>query len=405
MRLTVARIAKLTCPPGKSEVLYFDDACPGLAVRVRPSGRKTFVVVTRIGHGRSAPLRKLTVGPVDRIPLQAARDRARELVAKAAMGSDPAAEERRRREGRLAVALEAYAADLERRRIVNREKWMRLLRRELLGRFGDVELTTLDRPSLLDAMQRIEAEGFPAKAADFRQRTAVFLNWCVDRGLLPASPLAGWRRPRASRAEKLERPGRALEDHEIPLVWQAFDAATDPIFRAYLRILLLLGQRRTETALMRWDDVDLDAALWTIPAEVTKSGRAHRVPLPPEVVRILEGLPRLAGCDLVFPGRHGRPMTGWSKRMRPVQARSRELGLAPWTLHDLRRTVRTGLARLGVSDAVAERILAHAPRDHLLAVYDRSDRLAEMREALERWTRHVTGLVRAETAEIVALRP
>ncbi len=405
MRLTVARIAKLTCPPGKSEALYFDDACPGLAVRVRPSGRRTFVVVTRVGHGRSAPLRKFTIGPVDRIPLQAARDRARELIAKAAVGVDLAAEERRRREGRLSVALEAYAADLERRRIVNREKWMRLLRRELLGRCGDVGLDKLDRATLVDIMEDIEAGGQRAKAADFRQRTAVFLGWCVARGLLPASPLAGWRRPRASRAEKLERPGRALEDHEIPLAWQAFDAAADPIFRAYLRILLLLGQRRTETALMRWEDVDLDAALWTIPAEVTKSGRAHRVPLPPEVVGILKGLPRLAGCDLVFPGRHGRPMTGWSKRMRPVQARSRELGLAPWVLHDLRRSLRTGLARLGVSDAVAERVLNHAPRDHLFAVYNRHDHLAEMRDALERWARHVTGLVRAETAEIVALRP
>ncbi len=159
-----------------------------------------------------------------------------------------------------------------------------------------------------------------------------------------------------------------------------------------------------KTALMRWPDVDLDAGIWTIPAETTKSGREHRVPVPREVVAILATLPKLAGSELVFPGRGGAPMTGWSKRMRPVHAASRELGLEPWTLHDLRRTVRTGLARLGVRDEIAERVIGHAVRDHLLATYDRSDRLEEMREALAMWAGHVLELVGGRTAEIPALR-
>lgn len=104
----------------------------------------------------------------------------------------------------------------------------------------------------------------------------MFLGWCVDEGLLPANPLAGWRQPRRTRAERLERPGRALADGELAALWTACEA-NGSTFAAYLRSLLLTGQRRTETALMRWKDVDLGGGVWTIPAAVTKSGREHRV--------------------------------------------------------------------------------------------------------------------------------
>ncbi len=403
IRFTTRRIAALACPPGRDRVAIFDTEQPGLAVRVTRSGGKSWYAIYRVGSGRSGRVRWHRIADVEKMALAEARRRAREILGNAARGRDPVAEERRARFGRLAEAIEAYAADLDRRGVVNRRKWVVLLERELLGRFGDVPLGGLDRRSLAAVVAEIEARGMKGKAADFRQRVGGFLNWCVDRGLLQASPLAGWRRPRKSRAERLDRPGRALEDREIPVLWRAFEAAPDPFFRAYLRTLLLLGQRRTETALMRWPDVDLDAGIWTIPAETTKSGREHRVPLPREVVAILATLPGLVGSELVFPGRSGAPMTGWSKRMRPVHAASRELGLEPWTLHDLRRTVRTGLARLGVRDEIAERVIGHAVRDHLLATYDRSDRLEEMREALTLWAGHVLGLVRGETAEILAL--
>ncbi len=392
IRFTTRRIVALTCPEGRRHIDLFDADQAGLALRVTGTGTRTFYAVYRVGAGRAGKVRWQKIGRHPEIGPAEARRRAREILGQVVRGVDPASEERKARVGRLGAAIDAYAADCERRRLVAAKVRVNLLRRELLGRFGDVPLDSLDRRSLTMAVAELEAKGLKGKAQEFRTRTAVFLNWCVDQGLLQASPLAGWRRPRRSRAERLERPGRALEDGEIPLLWRAFEASPDPIFTAYLRILLLLGQRRTETALMRWRDVNLNAGLWTIPAEVTKAGREHKVPLPREVIAILATLPRLAGSELVFPGRGGAPMTGWSKRMRPVRAASRELGLEPWTLHDLRRTVRTGLARLGVRDEIAERALNHSVRDVLAAVYDRSDRLEEMREALTLWAGHVLGL-------------
>ena len=230
----------------------------------------------------------------------------------------------------------------------------------------------------------------PARRAISGAKTAVFLGWAVNEGLIAASPLAGWRQPRRSRAERVEQPGRALADAELPALWAAFATAADPFLAAYLRILLLTGQRRTETAAMRWGDVDLPAGVWTIPAEITKVGREHRVPLAHEAAAILGELPRLAGSELVFPGRGGRLMSGWTHRLAPVQAAS---GLARWTLHDLRRTARSGYSALGIDHAIAELNLNHAISDDLVKVYDRHDHWRARADAAARWARHLAGLV------------
>jgi integrase len=394
VRLTAERIRRIECPKGRKYVQVRDAEQCGLVLRVGRSGVRTFYAVFRVGPGRMGQVRWKKLGRFpDEISIAEARRRTRELRGVAARGVDPVAEERRRCGERLAQAVEIYIEDCRQRKLVNIRRYESLLRDELLRRFGDVPLTSLDRRSLMNAIDEIERKGQRGKAKEFRTRVAVFLNWSVDRGFLEVSPLAGYRKPRTSRAERLEQPGRALEDREIPLVWLAFEAADDPFFSAYLKFLLLTGQRRGETVRAQWRDFDLDAAVWTIPAETTKSGREHRVPLSQAALEILGELPRVANCELVFPGRGGRSMTGWSKRMRPVQAASREVGLERWTLHDLRRTVRTGLGRLDVPDPVAERILNHAPRDRLQATYDRSDRLDDMREALERWGSHVKMLV------------
>ncbi len=210
-------------------------------------------------------------------------------------------------------------------------------------------------------------------------------------------PLAGYRNPRRSRSQIVDRPGRALEDWELPILWRCFDAADDPIFAAYLRVLLLSGQRRTETALMAWANVDLGSGVWTIPANVAKSARAHRVPLPAALRALLLGVPRLLGSDLMFPGRGGVPMSGFSKRLLPVYAEAKGGGLAPWTIHDLRRTVRTGLGGLKVLPHVAELALNHALSGELARTYDRGDYWAERADAAERWAAHVWGLVEGDS--------
>jgi integrase len=256
---------------------------------------------------------------------------------------------------------------------------------------------------MVERVEAIEREGLPGKANDFRAKVGAFLNWAASSGLIPANPLTGWRRARRTRAQRLEQAGRALDDAELPILWRAAEAEEDAFFGAYVRILLLSGQRRSETAAMRWRDVDLAAGCWTVPAEVTKAGRMHRVPLPPEAVALLRGLPRLAGTDLVFPGRHGRPMSGWTTRVEDLRRVTAREGMVRWTLHDLRRTVRTGLGRLGVDPQIAELLLNHAIGDELAATYDRGDYWRQRVEAASRWARYMAGLVDGQPEGTIAM--
>src|SRR5690606_54788 len=124
---------------------------------------------------------------------------------------------------------------------------------------------------------------------------------------------------------------------------------------AYLLVRLLCGQRREETARMRWRDLDLDAGIWRIPPEVGKT-RGHDVPLPRLVRVILRGLPH--NGPLVFAGRDGKLMSGWSKRLAPVYAATKEAGMPKWMPGDLRKTMRSGLTALGVPFEVRELMIA-----------------------------------------------
>lgn len=132
---------------------------------------------------------------------------------------------------------------------------------------------------------------------------------------------------------------------------------------------------------MRWQDVDLETTTWIIPAERSKSRREMLVPLSDLAVELPESLPRFEGCDFVFTSRGKRPVSGFSKAREVAE---RESGVTDWRLHDLRRTCRTGLARLGVAEIVAERCLNHAPKG-LSAVYNVHEYPDGKREALQKW--------------------
>lgn len=399
--LTTRRIGNATCPPDRSQTLLYDAVQPGLAVRIYPSGRKTFVVRYRTEGGRRGRAEWYTIGAVGTVSLDDARKAAGIKLGEVAKGDDPAEErreERRRERQRLEPALAAYEKDMADRGVVKRSEYMSLLRRELLDPLGNVDLDTLDQATLVQRINALKAQR-PGTAKELRTRASVFLNWCAAQGLVKVSPLAGYRQPRQTRAQRLalseeKRLARALSDAEIPVVWNAAEAAGWP-FGPYLQTLILTGQRRTETARMRWADLDFERSIWTIPAADTKSGRAHEVPLPAPLIDILRSQPRISRWPYIFPGRTGQPLSGFTKRLKPIHDVTDEADLDRWTLHDLRRTMRTGLTRLGVEEDVAEMMLNHQIGDELRRVYDKHGYPEKRVEAAERWAQHVMGLVRA----------
>ena len=138
--------------------------------------------------------------------------------------------------------------------------------------------------------------------------------------------------------------------------------------------------------------MDLSAATWTIPAELTKNNRQHTVPLTPATLQILSGLPRFHDV-WVFPARgDGGPYVGFSKAKRKLDQVAK---LKDWTLHDLRRTAATGMGKLAVPPHVVERVLNHASGQFkgVAGVYNRFQYLPEMREALNAWDTALKGIL------------
>ena len=170
-------------------------------------------------------------------------------------------------------------------------------------------------------------------------------------------------------------------------------------YGAIVRLLMLTGQRREEVAGMTWAELSEDLATWTIPATRTKNGTPHLVPLSQPASKILQalrsdgpgdvqGAHQRAKLALAFPGERGTPFSGWSKAKSALDTAS---GVSGWWLHDLRRTLATGLQRLGVRLEVTEAVLNHlsGSRAGVVGIYQRHDWAEEKRAALDAWSAHL----------------
>jgi len=177
-------------------------------------------------------------------------------------------------------------------------------------------------------------------------------------------------------------------------VWTGAQALGYP-FGPLVQILMLTGQRVGEVAGMRWIDVDLKSGIWT---QATAKGDPQVLPLPDAAVNLIEAQPRVG--EYVFATRGDRPVSGFSK----AKARLDELcGVQGWRLHDLRRTVRTNLPRVGVDPDTAERVLGHRLRG-VRGVYDRWSYADEKGAALRKWAALLASIVADDSVNVVALR-
>ena len=188
---------------------------------------------------------------------------------------------------------------------------------------------------------------------------------------------------------------RILTDDELRALWRS---SVDYPLGPFVRLLILTGQRKSEVAEARWPEFDLAKGLWTIPHERMKAGAAHVVPLVADELDVLEALPRFTHGDYLFTTTFGaKPINGFSKaKARIDAAMSSELSggkrLAPWVLHDIRRTMRTHLSALPVPDLVRELVIGHT-KPGLHKVYDQHAYLDEKREALTLWAERLRRIV------------
>jgi integrase len=388
MKLTLRRIETLDCPAGKKDVLVFDDEQKGLAVRVTASGGKSYLAQYSLrGRGK----RRIPLGSVSAISLDGARKATAAILGEVANGKDPAVERKSAAmEAERKAAEEAFTLDelltkwaashLTGRRASYAAEAVRALRYAFKGQLAKPAAGLKDKV-VARVLEGFASAGKPAMAASTMSYGRAAFGWAIGRRLIVDNPFANLSFGHVVKRE------RVLKDHELRAIW---DASAGPgTYNAIVRTLILSGQRREEVAGMAWSELSDDFSTWTIAADRSKNGVAHVVPLPPQAQKILNDARRRA--DLVFPGERGL-FNGWSKSKDRLDADS---GVKDWRLHDLRRTVATGLQSLGVRLEVTEAVLNHVSgsRAGIVGVYQRHHWSDEKRAALAAWGAHVEAIV------------
>jgi integrase len=379
-------------------MLVFDDEQRGLGVRVTAGGKSYLAQYSFGGQKRRLPL-----GSCLAISLSDARLAARQIVGAVAGGKDPASD-------RKAAALDAKRKALTLGALI--DQWEKLhlsgkrpnyagaassaLRRSF-GKLLESPATALDRAAMVRVLDDLAKDGkAPMAGATARYGSALF-GWAVKRGTIPSNPFK--RIPVAP----IARRDRVLSDDEIRAIWIATEGIGS--FNAIVRALLLTGQRREEVSGLTWGELDAGLSAWTLPADRSKNGKPHLIPLSPQMQTLLGAQIRAGEADLVFPGERG-VFSGWSKCKGRLDQRS---GLSGWTLHDLRRTVATGLQKLGVRLEVTEAVLNHVAgsRAGIVGVYQRHTWAEEKQAALTAWGEHVAAILEARESKgnVTALRP
>jgi integrase len=342
------------------------------------------------------------LGPYPALSLAEARQRAGDIANAAKKGIDLLAEEKRQIEERRKADARArtvqeigndYLANCEGRLKSYRNIESRF-RNHIFPAIGERligEVRQADVVELLDRLQH--SEGLHHTINRVRESLICLFGYAIERQLVETNPAASTKR------RKVERPReRVLSRDELRLLWQTLDDIPDP-GRSYVRVLMLTGCRREEARAMRWSELDLDGRLWSLPSQRTKGARPHEIPLSRAAAEIISSMPRTGPYVFSIDGK--RPMT-----VHQVKARiDRESGIDDWRLHDLRRTLRSGLAELGVSYEIAERVIGHA-MPQLERTYNVFTYREEKRAALERWAGHLAVIVAGDcaTTNVVRLR-
>jgi integrase len=430
--LTAQAVSKLKCT-GTLPLEVADAQAPGLYLVIYPSGKKSWALRFRRPDRRTA---KLVLGSVSTVAdhkrdpdpvvgghltLAAARRLAGALKHQIATGKDPAADvQSERRTVALSAANTFSAAAVDFITLHAKQKTRRwqgqarllglresdggnleLAAKGLAARWRDRPLTELDTDEVFRLIEEVRHKGVPglerrnaepseARARHMHACLSKLFAWLLEKRRVGLNPLDALKRPSAPKARD-----RALDDREIAKLWRAAEQASKP-FDALIKLLLLTGCRLNEVAQMEASELSEDLSVWTIPGVRTKNHRSHVVPLAPLAQAIIPKVERLDSCKFVFSTTGTTPVSGFSKTKARLDANMKDV--APWRLHDLRRTCATGMGKLGIPPHIVELCLNHVSgaKAGVAGIYNRSVQMPERRAALEAWAKHVQKLARRE---------
>jgi integrase len=403
MQLDNKTVAGLALPDGKTDVIFFDDELAGFGLRLRTSGdrvRRSWIAQYR-SHGRT---RRLNIGAAEKLSAAEARKQAKKELAKVALGGDPQGEKAQARLQAVHTFASVAKAYLEAKATELRPSSLRVTRLYLTGKhfkpLHTASITKITHPDVAARISAIRRSSGEVTARQARAALSAMYKWSMGEGLMgtsPFNPVIGTNVPAASIPRE-----RVLRDDELVAIWRA---CKDDDFGRIVRLLILLGSRRGEVGGMCWTEIDLVASTWFLPAARSKNGHALLVPLPPAALDIVKAVPRWAARDQLFGARAKDGFAKWNDSKRELDERLGE-AVAPWRLHDLRRTAATRMGDLGVLPHVIESALNHrsGTKRGIAGIYNKSPYEREVKAALALWAEHLTALAEGRENKVVPLR-
>ena len=408
-----ARFVETVKGNGVERVDYRDTDVRGLELRITPSGRKSWSLLYRTEKGRGATRRRMALGDFPSVDLEAARTEAKIHLGSIAGGSDPAAEQRRVSDKVTVREMgETYIAKHAKK---NKRSWQgdeTTLTKDVYPVIGDLRPKDVERAHIQKIVDRVIDRGSPIQANRVLALLSSLFRWAIGT-YVDVSPCYGFRKPTRERARE-----RVLTRDELKIVWQRIEHGAErrekgqavrmrePLQIA-AKLLMLLGQRSSEVTQARRDELDLKAGVWVIPAERSKNGRAHRLPLPDQAKALFARALTIADADYavqmekhdhakpspyVFPSPFGRGGRAWGVEPVGESAVGHGLkrvldksGVEDVTPHDLRRTAATYMAELGIPEIHISAVMNHVRAGVTAKHYARYTYEAEKRQALDAW--------------------
>ena len=398
-------VASLKLDDGKTDQIIFDADEKGFGFRLRQDGdrlRRSWVVQYRI-KGRT---RRFKIGDYPTVSADAARKKAKTVLAKVHLGADPQSEKEAERANgsrtfRAVANQYLEMKELEVQRGQYRASSYRVRKLYLAGQqyFGPLhahaitDITVADIASRLNTINR--NSGTPT-AGRARSALSSMFTWAMRQGFMgpnPHNPAAVTENP----DDQISRD-RVLKDAEIAAIWRA---CGDDDYGKIVRLLMLTACRRDEIGGLRWSEIDRNSATLTLPKERVKNRREHTLPITPLAMSIIESVPERVGRGHLFGDRSVKGFSGWDRAKQNLDGK---LKIAPWRLHDLRRSVATWMAEHGnIEPHVIEAVLNHhSNRSGVAGVYNRATYSRQMRAALSQWDDHVRTLVQGGKRKIVS---
>jgi integrase len=397
MKLTLKSATGIKLPSGKKDHVVFDDDISGFGLRIREGGSRTWVYRYRVGTKQHS----ITLGSATSVPLALARENAGQLEAKIRLGGNPALDKQTAR----AAAGDTVGALIDEYMDARASDWrpnsLRQVRRHLLQYakpLHGLPVIAVSQRNVADLLDKIAKNSGEISANRLRASLETFVAWVIRKGIrLPEGNVVSYtgKRKESSRS-------RVLSDAELKAVWGACD---DTDHSACVKLLLLTGQREAEIGGLRWEEVADDRI--ELPGSRTKNKRPHVVPLSDPARAILDQF-RMVGRVHVFGRDDVAGFRGWGVSKQRLDQRIAKAGapLAPWVVHDLRRTVATKMAEHGVQPHIVEAVLNHVSghKAGVAGIYNRATYDREKRDALNLWAEHVLAVVEGRAATVVPMK-